>query len=332
MLDWDDLRFALAIARNSGLAGAARALGVDNSTVFRHLGSLEQRLGFKVFERLPTGYRPTEAGERLLDAAERMEAEAIAVDRDLTGSDARLSGRLRVTSSETLAFRILTLEIARFRAAHPGIEVELAIDNRALDLSRRETDVALRATRPHEPELFGRKLADIIWAVYGPANGARRSRGSQALAGKPFIGWAEAAQGIRAARWLADNIPREAVVYRSSSILNQLVAVKAGMGFAVLPCYLGDPEEEISRATPPIPDLTTELWLITHRDLKGSARIRTFMETVGDGVKKALPRLVLGPKSRAPANEKASSETSREDQRRSGKGRSRSSEFAGRSE
>lgn len=295
MPDWDDLRYALAIARSGGLSAAARALKVDNSTVFRHLNALEERLGAKVFERLPTGYRPTEAGERLLDAAERMETEAIAIDRELAGRDTRLSGKLRVTSSETLAFRILTAEIAKFREAHPGIEVELTLDNRALDLSRREADVALRALRPREPDLFGRKLADIEWAIYGAAGVFPKrlpSGGRQSFEGQPFVSWAETAEGIRAARWLSQNIPREAVVYRSSSVLNQLVAAKAGMGLAVLPCYLGDPEEGLSRATNPIPELTTELWLITHAALKESARVRTFMEIVGEGIRAALPKLV----------------------------------------
>lgn len=295
MPDWDDLRYALAIARNGSLAAAARALAVDSSTVFRHLNALEERLGAKVFERLPSGYRPTESGGRLLEAAERMETEAIAIDRELSGRDTRLSGKLRVTSSETLAFRMLTEEIARFREAHPGIEVELTIDNRALDLSRREADVALRATRPREPDLFGRKLADILWAIYELADKAAarsKARGKNPLAGKPFVSWAETAQGIKAARWLSDNIPREAVVYRSSSVLNQLVAAKSGMGLAVLPCYLGDPEDGLMRVTEPIPELTTELWLITHQALKESARVRAFMDMVGEGIRKALPKLV----------------------------------------
>jgi DNA-binding transcriptional LysR family regulator len=301
MTDWDDFRYALAIARSGSLAAAGRALSVDNSTVFRHLNALEERLGAKVFERLPSGYRATEAGERLLDSAERMETEAIAIDRELSGRDTRLHGRLRVTSSETLAFRILTAEIARFRRAHPGIEVELLLDNRALDLSRREADVALRATRPREPDLFGRKLADIFWAVYGRAtkgSGRSLAKGKDPLAGQAFVSWAETAQGIKAARWLADNIPSDAVVYRSSSILNQLVAAKSGMGLAVLPCYLGDPERELARVTQPIPELTTELWLITHQALKDSARVRTFMDLVGEGIRKALPKLVRSPSAR----------------------------------
>jgi DNA-binding transcriptional LysR family regulator len=298
MIDWDDFRFALAVSRNGSLAAAARALRVDNSTAFRHLNALEARLGAKLFERSPGGYRPTAAGERLLDAAERMEAEAIAIDRDIFGRDTRLSGKLRATSSETLAFRILTKEIARFREIHPGIEVELTIDNRAVDLSRREADVALRALRPREPDLFGRKLADILWAVYGSTDLLAEhppTTAKKALAGRDFVGWGEGAEVIRAAKWLAEKVPREAIVYRSSSILNQLVAAKAGMGLAVLPCYLGDPEAGIARVTTPIPDLTTELWLITHQALKGSARVRAFMDFAGEGIRKALPTMVHAP-------------------------------------
>jgi DNA-binding transcriptional LysR family regulator len=295
MLDWDDLRYALAIAKHGGLTGAARALGADHSTVFRHLSTLEAKLGAKLFERLPTGYRMTAAGERLREAAERMETEVIALDRELTGRDTRLTGTVRVTCSETLAYRLLTGEIARFRGQHPGIEVELTVDNRALDLSRREADVALRAARPRQPDLFGRRLADITWAVYGSADYLARHgapSGESDLARFSVIGWSEAAQGIKAARWLSDMIPRESVVYRTSSLVNQLTAVKNSIGVAVLPCYLADPEPELQRVLAPIPAITTELWLVTHQALKDTARVRAFMDNVGDGIRRALPLLV----------------------------------------
>src|SRR5690606_25569613 len=149
----------LAVARGRGLAGAAEALAVDPSTVFRRLNAVEGRLGTRLFERVSGGYRPTAAGERMVAAAERMEREAIEIDRDLTGRDTRLAGRLRVTSSETLAFRLLTRHLASFRAKHPGIGLELIVDNRLLSLSRREADVALRPTRPDQDDLIGRKLA-----------------------------------------------------------------------------------------------------------------------------------------------------------------------------
>ncbi len=296
--DWDDLRLILAVARAGGLGGAAAALGVDHSTVFRRLNAVEQLTGTKLFLRRPSGYVPTEAGERVLASAERMEAEALAVERELTGRDARLEGRLRVTSSETLAHGILTDEIARFRRSHPGIVVELVIDNRSLDLSRREADLALRATRPQEPDLFGRKLADIDWAVYGSRRmtfSERSGAGPAALVAKgPTIGWGLGAPPLRAAEWIAGSAPGSAIVYRSNSLTNQLVAAKAGIGLAVLPCYLAGAEPELRRLGKPLPELTRELWMVTHRDLKDTARVRAFMDAAGEGI----ARRVLGKADR----------------------------------
>ena len=294
MLDWNDFRFALAIARAGGLAQAAQALGVNHSTMFRRLNALEQQIGAQLFERLPTGYQPTEAGARLVAVAERIEAEALSLDRELTGQDARLSGRLRVTSSETLAYRVLTAEIAGFRTRHPGIQVELLIDNRQLDLSRREADLALRATRPVQGDLFGRKLADIDWAVYGSETYLAQHRapsGLDELHEHALIGWDLPAATVKTAAWLAASVPEGAIVYRSNSLINQLIAARVGIGLAVLPCYLADPEPTLRRALPPIPALTRELWLITHKALKGTARVRTFMELVGEGVRRRVREL-----------------------------------------
>ena len=149
-------RLVLAVHRASSLTGAAKALGIDHSTAFRRLNALEARLGVRLFERLPGGsYDPTAAGERMAAAAERMEDEALALDRDIAGGDHRLSGRLRVTSSETLAYRELTRHLAIFQKAHPGIVVALAVDNRVLSLPRREADIALRPVRPNEGDLLG---------------------------------------------------------------------------------------------------------------------------------------------------------------------------------
>jgi DNA-binding transcriptional LysR family regulator len=294
MLDWNDLRIVLAIARAGGLVRAAARLGVNHSTVFRRLNVLEDRLGVQLFERLPAGYEPTDAGAQVIAAAERIESETLALDRDLAGRDARLCGRLRVTASETLAFRILTAEVVRFRAAHPGIQIEVVIENRQLDLSRREADVAFRATRPTQGALFGRKLAAIAWAGYG-ADSYLAAHGTLVapweLAAYPVVGWDSAAANVKAAQWLADTVPEDTIVYRSSSLINQLLAVKAGIGLAVLPCYLADPEPNLRRALPPVPELTRELWLITHQALKATARVRAFMDTVGEGVRRRLAAL-----------------------------------------
>jgi DNA-binding transcriptional LysR family regulator len=294
MLDWNDLRYVLAVARAGGLAGAAQTLSVDPSTVFRRLNAVEARLGARLFERTGGGYQPTTAGARMVAAAERMEREAIDVDRELTGRDTRLEGRLRVTSSETLAYRLLTRHLADFRARHPGIGLELIVDNRLLSLSRREADVALRPTRPDQDDLFGRKLADIAWTVYGARayfaeHGRPRTHG--ALGGHALIGWDEAATRTRAAEWLDATVPADAVVYRSSSLINQLIAAKAGIGLAVLPCYLGDPEPDLERAFAPVAELVRELWIVTHSDLRNTARARAFLEIVGDRIAREKPLL-----------------------------------------
>lgn len=297
MFAWDDLRFVLAVSRTGNLQKAAAALGVNHSTMFRRLNGLEQTLGSKLFERLATGYRPTDSGRRFLEAAERMETEALALDRDLTGRDTRLTGTVKVTASETLAFGILTGEIARFREAHPGIAVELMVDNRVLDLSRREADVALRAARPAQGDLFGRKLADISWRFYAsPAflDAHGKPRTLRDLDKRPLISWGEATQPTKAAAWLAKNLGAASVGYRTGSLVNQFMAAKAGIGLALLPTYLGGGDAGLVAILPPLADLRTELWLVTHRSLKDTARVRAFMDIVGDGVKKRLTPLMRG--------------------------------------
>jgi DNA-binding transcriptional LysR family regulator len=294
------LRLVLAVHRASNLAIAATRLNIDHSTAFRRLKALETRLGLRLFERLSGGvYQATEAGRRMAAAAERMEDEALALDRDLTGRDHRVSGRLHVTSSETLAYSRLTRHLAVFRQTHPGVVVDLSIDNRVLDLSRREADVALRPVRPRQGDLWGRRLAQIAWAFYAaPAYLTARERppmsvdalAHPALAHHALIGWEHEATGIQAAQWLSQAASEDAFVYRTNSLVNQLVAARAGIGLALLPCYLGDSEEGVVRATPePVQDLEGELWIVAHADLKNTARVRAFFDVVGDGLSRERP-------------------------------------------
>lgn len=281
MQNWNDLKLVLAIARAGTLGGGATTLSINHSTAFRRLNALEEKIGVRLFERLPGGvYRPTAEGERVAAAAERIETEADAVDREVTGRDQRLSGSLRVTSSETLAYSVLTRQLARFRAAHPGIVVELVVDNRILSLSRREADIALRVTRPKEPDLFGRKLADLAWTVY-----AAPGLAAGGVEGKDFVGWGAEVTGIAAADWLAEKVPANRIVYRANSLINQFTAAKAGIGLVLLPCYLGDPEPGLVRVIDtPVRELTRELWIVTHADLRKTARVRAFLDIVGEGL------------------------------------------------
>jgi DNA-binding transcriptional LysR family regulator len=146
----------------------------------------------------------------------------------------------------------------------------------------------LRPMRPKEGDLWGRKLADVAWTAYG-ASGYVEAHGLLAsplhLKAHPLIGWQETATGINAAAWLSATAPEPAFAYRTSSLVNQLQAAKAGIGLAILPCYLGDLEPELARAlSDPVPELARELWLVTHVDLKRTARVRAFFDVVGDGL------------------------------------------------
>lgn len=299
--DWNDLRYVMALARGRSLAAASETLGVNLTTVFRRLNAIEDRLGVRLFDRRSGRYQPTPSGERMIGVAEQVEEQVTVLARSIAGGDLRLAGRLRVTSSETLAYRLLTRHLAAFRESNPGIQIDLVIDNRMLSLSRREADVALRASRPRQAGLYGRKLAQIAWTLYASpfyakANGLPRSPAD--LRRHRVIGWDERAEPFRAVEWLSRAAPEEAVVYRSSSLVNQLIAAQAGIGIALLPCYLADPEADLVRAMPPIDEVKPELWMITHADLKHTARVRAFFDVVGEALI-ADRRLLEGRRAKA---------------------------------
>lgn len=302
MNNWNDLKLVLAIYRARSLGGGAKLMGVNHSTAFRNLNAIEDKLGARLFERLQGGvYTPTAVGEQVARTAERMETEALALDREITGTDTRLTGLVRVTASETLSFHMLLSQLAKLREEHPGITVEMLIDNRVLNLSRREADVALRVSRPGEPELFGKKLSNIAWTIYGVAGMAEPIATDElaTLQSSPFVGWSEEVRGIAAADFLTDQVKPTSVAYRSNSLINQYRAARAGMGLAILPCYLGDSDPTLVRIIPDLlPTLQRELWIVTHEDLKATARIRAFLDVVGNGLaaqKEAFEGTTLQP-------------------------------------
>ena len=301
-LDWGDLQSFLAIARSGSLQGAARTLGVNHSTVFRRLNAFEAALGARLFDRLPGGYVPTPAGEDLRVSAERIEQEAQAVERRLLGGDLRLSGSLRVTTTDTLAQGLLGPHLAAFHQRYPGIELELITGNAFFSLSRREADVALRPGRQPEDAMVGRRLGTVAVAVYGaPSYLAQHPRPQSALdLGRHALISGDASLGhLPAVRWLASLAPAEAVVLRCNSWLSQLAAARAGLGLAALPCFLADGEPALERVLPPEPAIASELWLLTHPELRRSARIRAFMDHLAESLRAERARLAGEASGRA---------------------------------
>jgi DNA-binding transcriptional LysR family regulator len=279
-LDWRDLRLFLAIVRAGSLTAASRRLGVNQSTVSRRLLALEEAVGTRLLERTPEGYRPTAAGERVLPAAERLEAEAFACERALTGLERRVEGTVRLTATEGVATAFVAPALEPLRRAHPALEVEVLVDSRALSLSRREADLALRLARPRQPGLVTRRLAEIASALYAsPRYLAERGRPrtEDGLRGHAVLAYDESLAAVPEARWIASKAREAERVLRTNSVLVQLQAARAGLGLALLPCYLAE-GAGLERALPLAAGIRRELWLAVHADLRGTARIRAVID------------------------------------------------------
>ncbi len=282
-LEWGDLRYVLAVGRDGTLSGAARVLGVNHSTVFRRIGAIEERLGVRLFERLPTGYALTQAGERMLETAEHVEEAVLDLSRTLVGGDLRLSGNLRVTAPDALAYRVLMPHLAAFRRAYPDIQLELSIVNSFLNLTRREADVAIRSTQTPPETAVGRRLCTLATTLYGSAD-YLRAHPDRSLERHQWLMPNEGLEQWPASKWLARHYPTASVVLYSDTVLGLFEAAKQGLGIAPLPCFLADPEQQLDRVLPPPPELDSELWLLSHPDLRRSARVRAFMDFLTEAV------------------------------------------------
>lgn len=277
MLSWDDFRYVKAIADTRSLAGAAETLGVNHSTVFRRLGQVEHELGSRLFERSRGGYALTPCGEEMVRLAERMGEDIVTFERKVTGHDLRPSGELRITTNDTLLTHLLTDVLAAFRRAYPDIVLDLVVSNQSLNLSKRDADVAVRATDRPPEALVGRRVVGIAWAIYGPA-GAADGFDPQDARQHDWIGFGDNLSGVKAAKWLAEHVGRERIVYRSNTVLGLAEAAAAGIGLALVPCFIGAATAGLERLAPPDPALESGLWLLTHPDLRHTARVRAFLD------------------------------------------------------
>lgn len=291
MIPWDDFRLVRAISETGSLAGAAEMLSVNHSTVFRRLGALEGQLGTRLFERARSGYVPTATGEEMVCLAERMAEEVVAVERRITGQDLRPSGELRVTTNDTMVVHLLTPIFASFRKAYPEIRLDIVVANPSLNLSKRDADVAIRASDRPGDTLVGRRIANIAWGVYGraadcPGKGAFSP---QELRRHDWIGFADPLGGIKPAKWLRERVGEERIVYRLNTVLGLAEGVAAGIGLALLPCLIGDTVPGLVRLAGPEMELESGLWLLTHPDLRSTARVRTFMDHAGRELARLRP-------------------------------------------
>lgn len=274
MKDWDDLRFFLAVARSGSIRAAAARLGVNHSTVSRRVDAFERKADARLFERLPTGYVLTEAGEAILELAERMERDAVAVERRLAGRESQLRGLLRVTLPNTLAMTLMMPALAAFADAYPEIDLGVDVSMSMSDLAYREADVAIRVSNDPPGALFGRRVLTYARAIYGARDDLAPHAGDGAERLR-WIGWSDTGASPQ---WVRESAyPAATVRHRVPNTMAHLEAAKAGMGIAMLPCFVGDREPTLRRLPPGEAEPDRDIWILTHEDLRGTPRVRRFM-------------------------------------------------------
>jgi DNA-binding transcriptional LysR family regulator len=276
MIDWDLLRYLLVVHRAGSMAAAARHLRVDQTTVGRRVATLERQLGVQLFRRTRAGYAPTAAAAEIAECLTGAEASIEQAYLRLAGRDARLEGRVRITTTDLMATPVLQ-SLRDFRAAQPRVEIELIVDNRRLDLGKGEADLAVRMARPREPRLIGRRLGPMRLGVFASATYLRNRpavRPGQ-LDGHDVLAFA-LEMGIARDPWVVGALRGGVVVVRSNSVLSLTRAAAADLGVAVLPCVAAEVEPSLVRVG--APHQAGEIWLALHRDLRATARVRAVFE------------------------------------------------------
>ncbi|CAH1655840.1 LysR family transcriptional regulator [Hyphomicrobiales bacterium] len=282
-LAWDDFRLIKAIADARGLPAAAAQMGVNHSTVFRRLGQIEEALGVKLFERHRAGYALTPAGEEIVAVAERVDADITAVTRKLVGRELAPAGELRVTTNDSLLVHLLTSLFARFREAYPTIQLDIVLTNQALNLSKRDADVAIRATDKPPENLVGRRIANVAWALYGRASDfpdpeTQRNADLATLCNRTWVSLGDNLGSLNVVRFVRTHIAPENVGYKVNTVLGLAEAIEAGLGIGHLPCFIADARPSLVRLQPPDKQFEAQLWLLTHPDLRHNARVRALMD------------------------------------------------------
>ena len=283
MLDWDDLRFFLTVANAGSVRAASSELKVSHSTVGRRIEQLEENIGTKLFNRTPDGYQITSAGENILASAKKMDEEVNNIQRTVVGGDTKLEGPIVVTLPDIAAIHIYMEDFAAFQETYPKISLEIRTSYEVLDLSRREADVAIRmiSNQSSPPDyLIGRKLAAVHQAAYAHRDYLADKDLSNPDSGLSWLGWGD---NMRMHELIREGdyplLPFRGVF---PNVLTQLSACQHQMGIALLPCMIGDPDPNLLRVPPGSSISSYDVWLLSHPDLRDTARIRVFREFIAE--------------------------------------------------
>jgi DNA-binding transcriptional LysR family regulator len=287
-MNWDDLRYFLALSREGSVSGAGRALGVQHTTVARRILALEQHMGTRLFDRSRKGYSMTQAAENLFDDVLKLEEKIQQVDHKTSDQDAALAGLLKLTVAHDLANRLIVPEIGKFLEAYPKIELQLLMTTGLIDLAAREADIAIRMT-PSPPEyLVGRELMKLRHGIYGTEEVLNNL--AEPVNVILFRG------EIDHPTWVTDHFKNSNAVLRVDDVSSMAVATKNGLGIAKMPCFIGDTEPALRRLDVKIQLSSWGVWILNHVDLRATARVRTCKDFLQD-VLESKRQLIQGDRS-----------------------------------
>lgn len=292
MLDWNDLRYFLAVARTGSTLAAAKQLKASQSTVSRRVIALEEVISVKLFVREPSGYRLTPRGESLLPAAETVEAAILSFSDSVAAEARRLSGTVRLTTVESAANAWVIPALGLLRARYPELRVEIMTTDQNLDLLRGEADVALRfGTKPTEGALIVRHLVDMKEAFYAHEELVSKMgmpTNLSELIRFPLIMSIDRDGLIN--RWLTEHLPNAEIAYRASTLSSIIASVRSGIGASILPCLMGDDTRGLVRLLPPIAELTAHGWMVTTESARRQPHIRAVIDFVVEQIQLSLLR------------------------------------------
>jgi len=296
MLDWNDLRFFLAVARDGSTLAAGRSLRVSQTTVARRIAALEEGLGFPLFDKRQAGYLLTSAGEELLERAEQFERAASGF-ADAAAAYARdVSGTVKITTEEVYAITLLAPLLAELHQRHPKIRIDLDTSQVVRDLGAGEADISLRSTSAKEQPagIVGRTLCVDDWALYCSRDYAARHgvpASLDELRHHPIIGGGGGNLWVHYQAWLKTLGLEEQVAMHHATSGGLLSGVRSGFGIAVLPCVVADADPDLVQCLPPRPDHGRHLWLFTHDRVRHAPRVRTVIDFLYEGIRRHVRRL-----------------------------------------
>ncbi len=290
-LGWSDFQTVLAIAQCGGMAAAAESLALSHVTLLRKLDAIETRLKARLFDRTRGRYTPTAAGDALVNAAQAMAPLAHQAELAVLGQDLRPSGIVRITAAGIVVGHLLPPVLKQFSADYPDVTLEFLSSRNHFSLARREADVAVRVADRVPEWLVGRKLAVLEFKVYG-LRGSGLPETLQTLDAlltqKRWISFEREARDLKFDRWLDEHVPDASVVMRVDGFDHALAMLRAGLGMALLPEFLEHTCPDLLPLSEPIAALRTPLWLITHKELKQTMRIKVLMQAVGPALSRAV--------------------------------------------